>query len=82
MTGAATSRYGPNLEPPLSAGEACHGECEATGYIPVHKHEKDPELARRWQEASERNGTPALEWQFVICPTCEGTGRHAKEPTS
>lgn len=53
----------------------CLGPCEGTGYVPVNKGEKDPELKRRWEDMERRFPNKSDTWHFVRCPVCEGTGK-------
>lgn len=55
---------------------SCHGECDATGFVPVHKKHlgEDDLLTELWLEA-ERFHHSDDEWHFVKCPDCNGTAK-------
>jgi len=83
-----TDRYGGH---PPSWLRCCFGECEATGYYPVHAHTPLPNdraaLAvvanraltkyerRRIEHRQEIGQTSPDGWYFLMCPDCKGTGR-------
>ena len=62
----------------------CGGQCEGTGFVPIHGGNKfgactplgdDEEPWRSlWLEAEKKK--PSDDgWHFVTCPECKGTGR-------
>ncbi len=80
-----TDRYGPGGAP--SSLRGCFGDCEATGFVPVHRPEGapgpasflvssglDPEYVTAWYKAEAKDPTDD-GWHFVPCPACRGTGR-------
>lgn len=81
-----TDRYGGR---PPSWLRGCHGDCEATGYVPVafavHNDdpgavcvdaEADPRYVEQWQAAHAQHDDKDCDgWHFVPCPDCNGTGR-------
>lgn len=50
----------------------CLGQCEGTGFVPIHAREKDPVFVSLWKKAEEREPTDD-GWHFVTCPACEGS---------
>ena len=66
-----TDRYGGN---PPSWLRACHGQCEATGYVPRRAHsslEPCGDSSGKWlDEDGHCDG-----WHFERCEDCGGTGR-------
>ena len=59
-----TSRYDA-LGPP----NGCDGQCEGTGFVPIHADETDPEWKAVWDESEKENPTDD-GWHFVRCPKC------------
>lgn len=55
----------------------CRGQCEGTGVVPVSLPESDTALAELWHQA-EANEPASDGWHFVVCPTCDGTGKDGK----
>lgn len=52
----------------------CKGQCEGTGWVPVHRDDPDPIFRKAWEEAEKEN--PSDDgWHFVKCPDCGGSGR-------
>ncbi len=64
-------RYGRNL-PDLRT--MCRGQCEGTGWIPVHRRERKQPLRALWL-AAERKKPTVDGYHFVRCPDCGGTGK-------
>ena len=54
----------------------CQGECEATGFVPVHRNEKEEPWKSLWEDAEKKSPTDD-NYHFVTCPRCNGT---RKEP--
>ena len=66
-----TDRYGGR---PPSWLRGCFGDCEATGYVPIHASRLPDEYREAWVKAEA--GEHAEDgWHFVPCPRCRGTGR-------
>lgn len=57
----------------------CQGQCEGTGYVPIHKTEADPEWKKLWDKAEAETGPSDDGWHFVSCPDCGGSGKRAQE---
>lgn len=54
----------------------CPGECEGTGFIPVHKDEQEEPWHTLYLQAEKENpNEPGDNWHFVKCPLCNGTGK-------
>lgn len=51
----------------------CLGQCEGTGWVPVHKDDMKEPFHTLWLKAEEKEPTDD-EYHFVICPDCKGTG--------
>lgn len=51
----------------------CKGECEGTGYVPIHEDDHDPKFRPLWEQAEAKKPN-ADGWHFVVCPDCNGTG--------
>ncbi len=68
-----TDRYGGR---PPSWLRACHGECEAMGYVPVDKaHPIEGRWFELWLRAHDAEEHECDGWHFVKCPDCHGSGR-------
>jgi hypothetical protein len=57
-----------------TAAQACQGECEGSGIVPVHKHEREEPWRTLWEAQEALLPTPD-GWHFVRCPECLGSGR-------
>lgn len=62
-----TSRYDV-FGPP----NGCKGQCEGTGFIPIHRQEKDPLLKKLWDILESKNAAED-DYHFVPCPDCRPT---------
>ena len=72
-----TDRYQALGIPYPKPGEMCDGQCEGTGWVPVHRD--DPNDAEGpwhdlWEGAEIVKPTDD-DYHFVKCPTCGGTGK-------
>ena len=50
----------------------CKGQCEGTGFVPVHRDDPDEPLATLWKEAEAKEPTDD-GYHFVLCPDCKGS---------
>jgi len=63
-----TSRYD-TFGPP----NGCDGDCEGTGWVPVHENDSHPVLSALWRDAHAKpHEEPCDGWHFVRCPKCSG----------
>ena len=62
----------------------CHGQCEGTRIVPVHRNDVNDEEGewRRLWLVSEANSRTADDYHFVTCPTCGGSGEHIESRTA
>lgn len=52
----------------------CKGQCEGTGFVPIHKDDTEEPFHTLWLQAEEKNPTDD-DYHFVKCPDCNGTGK-------
>lgn len=52
----------------------CLGQCEGTGYVPIHKDDMSEPWHTLWLEQEEKHHEED-GYQFVNCPDCNGTGK-------
>jgi len=69
-----TDRYGGKSPSWLTS---CHGQCDATGFVPVHKDQLNNEsknLVDAWHlcEISYHSNDG---WHLIKCPDCNGTAK-------
>ena len=69
-----TDRYQALGIPYPDVNTMCKGQCEGTGWVPLHKDDDDPEYAGLWEAAEKLHPTDD-NYHFVKCPTCSGTGK-------
>jgi len=72
-----TDRYKALGMPSPDVKTMCKGQCEGTGFVPLHKDDEDASLAP-WRELwlAAEEASPAEDgWHFVRCPDCGGTGK-------
>ena len=80
MTIEFTDRY-QALGIPTPGSDCCDGQCEGTGFVPVHKDNPNDEEGNwhdLWLEAEQVHSSDNEEdnnYQFVKCPRCNGTGK-------
>lgn len=48
----------------------CKGDCEGTGFVPVHKDDPDEKYKKSWEDAEKINKSDD-GWHFVKCPDCK-----------
>jgi hypothetical protein len=71
-----TDRYDALGMAPPDPATMCHGQCEGTGFVPVHPDmvgDIDPRLVQLWDDA-EAEDHSLDGWHFVVCPDCGGSG--------
>lgn len=56
----------------------CAGQCEGTGWVPIHKSETDERFLSLWDEAEKKEAADD-GWHFVKCPDCGGSGQRPRE---
>jgi hypothetical protein len=52
----------------------CDGQCEGTGFVPIHKDDMEEPFHTLWLEAEKQNPTDD-GYHFIKCPDCNGTRR-------
>lgn len=53
----------------------CKGQCEGTGFVPIHATEQEGHWKALWDEAhAQPHDEPCDGTHFVKCPDCDGTG--------
>ena len=67
-----TDRYDALGIPVPVPNTMCLGNCEGTGWVPIHRTETEPFYKKLWDEAEAKEPTDD-GWHFVICPRCKGT---------
>ena len=72
MTIEFTSRYDALGLPPPDRATMCEGQCEGTGFVPIHRDDDDPKFKALWVEAEAKSPSDDA-WHFVTCPDCNGT---------
>lgn len=52
----------------------CQDQCEGTGLVPIAEDDHEEPWRTLWLEAEARK--PCDDgWHFVVCPSCQGTGK-------
>ena len=74
MSFEITSRYGTTLEPFPNLKNICKGQCEGTGFVPIHEQDHSRPWRGLWL-AAEKKKHSTDGWHFVKCPDCKGTGK-------
>ena len=74
MTTEFTDRYKALGIPYPNPLTMCGGECEGTGFVPIHKEDKNEPWHTLWLEAEAKSPTDD-SYHFVKCPACKGTGK-------
>ncbi len=69
-----TDRYKALGIPYPDPATVCHGLCEGTGVVPIHRDDTDPVFKKLWLEAEAKQHEDD-GWHFVTCPACNGTGK-------
>lgn len=52
----------------------CNGDCEGTGFVPIHKDDLDEKYKELWSDA-EKISKSDDGWHFIKCPDCKGSGK-------
>jgi hypothetical protein len=52
----------------------CDGQCEGTGWVPIHESDTEEPFHTLWLEAENKSHAED-GWHFVKCPECNGTGK-------
>ena len=54
----------------------CKGQCEGTGFVPIHKDDAEEPWHTLWLEAEKVSpNEDGDDYHFVQCPDCKGTGK-------
>lgn len=69
-----TDRYKALGIPEPNPDTMCKGQCEGTGWVPIHKNDMDEPWRTLWLEAELKNKSDD-GYHFVKCPDCNGTGK-------
>jgi len=69
-----TDRYDALGMAPPDPKTMCGGQCEGTGWVPVHGDDRDEPWRDLWLKAEKEEPTDD-GWHFVACPDCGGTGK-------
>jgi len=54
----------------------CHGLCEGTGWVPIHKNDPEESWKTLWLEAEKKSPSDD-SYHFVKCIECNGTGKNS-----
>jgi hypothetical protein len=52
----------------------CMGQCEGTGWVPVHRNDMEEPYHTLWLEAEQKSPSDD-DYHFVECPDCNGMGK-------
>ena len=72
-----TDRYKALGIPYPDSTTMCKGQCEGTGWIPIHRDDTEEPCHSLWLEAEKKSPTDD-GYHFIKCPDCDGSGKHMK----